>query len=1509
MRHALLRAALTAGAVLFLFAPAAEAQTDVSGQITTNTTWTLAGSPYIAGPITITGATLTLEAGVEVVFAGVGEMISVDNGGRLDVLGTVSDPVVIRGRRTNAGTYFNDYGGQIEFRTGSSGLIEHAVLDSLGTARRWGSDHYVLEVFSSDVTVRDTEIRNSYSTAIRVGYDLQPTLTRLNLLNENQTYGLRYEGEQTLRAESIYWDDASGPYNYTLNPNGEGLRVSDNVDFRPWRTSPVQIQNAVDPPALFLSTASVASGGTLDISGSGFTPNADLRLYVTGPTGHLPVTATLTASDAGTFDYAFAVSAGATPPGTYVTSARDLTTTLSTPTKAFTVAGALAPAGFAVTAPRAGAVVASGQPVHVEWTDQLSNGPGYPAPVGTQRAYSYAVEVAVDGGPWTPTATATGVAPWGEPVTLSTSVALPPGSVRLRLVDTYDPSRLAESEPFTVRDASLDAVRVSLEWDHSFPRFTDPPVGVAADGVGRLYLRVASTDPGVDIERVDVALAGEGGDTGPAVLGKVMPATVTDAYSAEANAATGTTASSTGDAAEHWFWYVAPDNFARTGTTRSRTVYADVTVTLAGGQQARLAGANLDGEAGRSVPTTVRQEIAVVRPPLMLVHGLGSGPGLWDDFSLDGTTPYARDDRYVYKRAIPINPGGSVYGNAAERLLNPRLGDLYYPDSFHGFIRYLRKEGYAANRVHYVAHSMGGNVLRAAADLNNFYDDANYGQGWVHRAVLIDTPHLGSPLADFAEDIVDDVVNGLLLTLGRNAFIDLYHEDPDALPFAFMQPSGGGWLANEFELTPAVDDLKAIGGTRFGETPLPSHLVAGDLVAGTQTFLDLPPSVWYAVRLPRTLTKFLSKVALGMKLFGSSADKAFIESIEQLDEAAKALLVLNYSLRGYQVVSVIMEGDGVVSVGSQTAGQGDVGTTTVLDGFDNFHVGRVVANAGPTVGSVLEGSDSGFAPIPGASGFAREAPLAAAHPRARSSFHPDPPALRTSGVTITAPAAGSTVFVDSTLTVEITLADTTGLQDVTVFFQGSSHVSTVQSFTHRFSLQVSPEAIETQRVEAYAIYEDSTGTSLAAADVLVEVATESPLVAFSVTPERNEMSAGTLLYPEYVATFETYLSRLSHASTRIAATVDDLAVVAFDAERKAFRAVGPGGTFAVVTYEGLADTLYFTVNGEPAAGGFSVDIEPVGGTPVTVPADGGAFDFEVTLANPTAEPVSVEGWIDVALPDGSAYGPTAGPAPLSLAPGDTLRLALRQTVPAGAPAGTYTYTARTGTTYPATEHSDSFIFTKLPPATARLAGRATSPIRTPRSDGTSLRDESLRSGAAQTAPPAGRRGVLQYAPTASPEQEAQATARPASAGRGDGERGVTPAPAPFAFDLAEWPVVDARTGRPFGATSETVAAAPGDEAEAAASGVALPTEPALYPAYPNPFTATTTLRYNLSQPGPVRLAVYDALGRRVAVLVDETREPGRYRVAFDASGLASGVYVVQMRAADYVETRRLTLVR
>ncbi|MEE9168078.1 MAG: T9SS type A sorting domain-containing protein [Candidatus Neomarinimicrobiota bacterium] len=79
--------------------------------------------------------------------------------------------------------------------------------------------------------------------------------------------------------------------------------------------------------------------------------------------------------------------------------------------------------------------------------------------------------------------------------------------------------------------------------------------------------------------------------------------------------------------------------------------------------------------------------------------------------------------------------------------------------------------------------------------------------------------------------------------------------------------------------------------------------------------------------------------------------------------------------------------------------------------------------------------------------------------------------------------------------------------------------------------------------------------------------------------------------------------------------------------------------------------------------------------------------------------------------------------------------------------------------------------------------------------------------------------------------------------------------------------------------------------------------------YPNPFNPTTTIPYDLKQSGMAKLTVYDMLGREIATLVNEPRPAGRYKVLFDATGLASGMYVYKLEFNNRVISKRMTYMK
>ena len=80
--------------------------------------------------------------------------------------------------------------------------------------------------------------------------------------------------------------------------------------------------------------------------------------------------------------------------------------------------------------------------------------------------------------------------------------------------------------------------------------------------------------------------------------------------------------------------------------------------------------------------------------------------------------------------------------------------------------------------------------------------------------------------------------------------------------------------------------------------------------------------------------------------------------------------------------------------------------------------------------------------------------------------------------------------------------------------------------------------------------------------------------------------------------------------------------------------------------------------------------------------------------------------------------------------------------------------------------------------------------------------------------------------------------------------------------------------------------------------------------YPNPFNPTTRIEYSVAEAGPIKLEVFNLLGQKVETLVEKNQSPGRYTANFDASSLASGVYIYRLRSGnEFVRTKRMTLIK
>ncbi len=83
----------------------------------------------------------------------------------------------------------------------------------------------------------------------------------------------------------------------------------------------------------------------------------------------------------------------------------------------------------------------------------------------------------------------------------------------------------------------------------------------------------------------------------------------------------------------------------------------------------------------------------------------------------------------------------------------------------------------------------------------------------------------------------------------------------------------------------------------------------------------------------------------------------------------------------------------------------------------------------------------------------------------------------------------------------------------------------------------------------------------------------------------------------------------------------------------------------------------------------------------------------------------------------------------------------------------------------------------------------------------------------------------------------------------------------------------------------------------------------LYQNFPNPFNPITIIEYSIPKSQFVTIKIFDLLGREIVTLVNENKSIGHYKVRLDASNLSSGIYLYQIKAGKFIETKKLVLIK
>ena len=711
-------------------------------------------------------------------------------------------------------------------------------------------------------------------------------------------------------------------------------------------------------------------------------------------------------------------------------------------------------------------------------------------------------------------------------------------------------------------------INVQLVWDNSFPVQNVKPKGVAADGVARLYFKVKrNTDTLPAIQKVEVSIKNYDGNY-PTLSGKLKVADtlLLNKYSQEATDITTTSASRTDSTSkgEFWFWYLSPEDYSPNSThpfasltERKDTVKVRVTFSTGFVDSTYLS-------------------VRVVRPPLVLVHGLASSPEAWDIFTDGAGIPFKDHPMFKYRHAMKMD-GRAAFIQNAKMLV---AGDIALGQgaarlsTLQGNIEEIRKMGYAANQVDYVCHSMGGIMARttirwqhAKFYANGGYKYNNYGKGFMHELITVNTPHNGACPGDLVGKYFPQLpqsVNQLM-----NSW---YLASPDdIIPFDFVLPTSFG-LNSTFGPSPAVANLSIStlwGAVKMVQTDVRYHMIVGDVQL-----------------VPAGLPGILGDMDKYVRLFNYTLDaaravalppvKGILTGFLGAGRVLGAITFMEWVHQQNNVPGYLTGSDLIVPLKSQTAGQ-DPNTPLNITKYTGFNAWHSSILSRPDVGQrvmdlINTKVSSNF--------FGASIP---------ANNAPDPPGARwmnstsgtvqsfydTSKIVITAPHRMDSTFADSLLHLSYHLKDTTGLVYIRINFQDYDSVTFLKTANQSLTIPVNPAYAGTQRITVMAIF-DKNDTTIYHVDTLSNVVgNKGTLNGFRTVQHLVEIISGTPYRASYQVKYDTNWVSLSSRDSLISVSFDVPGIVSYDTASRTFNALSENFAQAYIQYKGFTDTVSF----------------------------------------------------------------------------------------------------------------------------------------------------------------------------------------------------------------------------------------------------------------------------------------------------------------------------------------------
>ena len=961
-------------------------------------------------------------------------------------------------------------------------------------------------------------------------------------------------------------------------------------------------------PNIILSSGSITAGQNVNITGSKFTPNEKAKLTVTSQAGFTQTINNISINNLGGFTYSF-VTNTSMQIGKYTIWAKDVKSDKIT-SQSFVINPTpnFSEKNLQILGLKDNFTANLNETILVEFKDKMIKGPNYTM-VGAKRNFKYFLEISNNGGmTWTSINAIEGSEYLEKYVLLKFFPKLNTigNNFRLRVRDAFDSNNFDLTGIIDVPNVVSGISEVEFKWDHSYPLILSKPqqpvIGVAADGTARIFLDLhkKNLNSGPQIINVSVSLEDLLNNNDPKKLGRVKTANQVNNYNLEANGINTISANdNTPNKNNYLFWYVAPDDFAGNDpsdiTSSFRIVNAKFTVNYSDG----------------SIETLIKK-INIVRPPLMLVHGLGGDPDTWKSFSNSGSL-FLSDYRFKVVEAIKIDPKATFLNNAYE-LLTSHSGSII-KTSFSGVISKMRDAGYAANRVDCVTHSMGGNVVRTALTLNNLYFRTgnhankpykNYEKGYVNKFITIGTPHNGSPWADMLKRYADDLSFLLRSALANNNIVELIAPNNKySKIFRSLVDENRNTIPFKYSITDAVSNLQideSKGGIDLPSTNLHSHLIASDIWPGTSysTTNVIPQEIIDIVVQSREMADLLNHIVKIDLLRQPVKDVRSLIEIElkgEINPVKRAFKMLEIYFDAINVSFFIPESDLIVSVESQLASYPKAITQPNVTIIEDLSAHAFLSNSetqnlkiGDKVMELLNtpiGSDK-FNIIPATNNLVNNDEIinranlinqdSITNTKFDFIFDKDK-------FEILEPSPQSNLFVGTNTNVKINLKDTVNLLVLEMHFQGETQVLKNKTVNPNIlgifesPLEINSGYLDNQRLVLEGIYMFGDSILTVYDTVTVKVVPDEILIEFRVDPEIKFLKIGESFKPEHFAIFQTYTSSSQQFSEDIIYTINNPELVSFDSIGKIFTGKNIGETFCTIEYKGLKDTMYLIIDG------------------------------------------------------------------------------------------------------------------------------------------------------------------------------------------------------------------------------------------------------------------------------------------------------------------------------------------